>query len=417
MQSIEPNCPKEPAEILARLSAAGHSAYAVGGCVRDTLLGIAPHDWDITTSALPEQILEVFQNEHTIPTGLKHGTVTVIMNHTPFEVTTFRIDGAYSDSRHPESVTFSDRISDDLSRRDFTINALAWNKNSGVVDCFSGIEDLKAGVIRAVGVPQKRFEEDALRILRGYRFAAQLGFKIEENTRNALISEAPRLKNISRERISSEFCRLITSKGALTVLKMLETDGIFRYIFNGTAYELPPKAILERIEGIPATPEDRLGFLLRGKERMAAEQWLRGLRLSNKQTCDIVTLSDLQGLTALPATDYDSRRLLAAYGDLSERALHIAACHGADIAEKSKQIAHARQNGDCVTVGGLAIGGKDLITGSIAKGETIGRILGALLDLVLHDPRANEKERLMREARRIADEIGKQSTERVTNEQ
>ena len=169
MENIELNCPKEPAEILARLSAAGYRAYAVGGCVRDTLLGIVPHDWDITTSALPEEILAVFADEHTIPTGLKHGTVTVMKNHMPFEVTTFRIDGAYTDSRHPESVTFSDRISDDLSRRDFTINALAWSKDSGVVDCFSGIQDLENRLIRAVGEPEKRFEEDALRILKNGR--------------------------------------------------------------------------------------------------------------------------------------------------------------------------------------------------------------------------------------------------------
>lgn len=398
---IQLNCPKDPSEILSRLRAAGYHAYVVGGCVRDTLLGIVPHDWDITTSALPEQILATFSDEHTIPTGLKHGTVTVMMNHIPYEVTTFRIDGAYTDSRHPESVTFSDRISDDLSRRDFTINALAWSPESGVVDCFSGIEDLKNRRIRAVGIPKKRFEEDALRILRGYRFAAQLGFEIEENTRSALISESFRLKNISRERISSEFCRLITSKNAVKVLKMLEEDGIFAYIFDGTTYTLPESQILCRMEDLPAIPEDRLAFLLLQEEQSTAEKKIKSLRLSNKIFCDIVTLTDPQSLICAPASPYNARRLLAAYGNLSERALHITACYGASIGETLALIQRARQDGDCVSVKDLKIGGKDLISEGIAKGAALGNILNALLDLVLHNPAANERKVLLSEARRM----------------
>ena len=403
MQNIEALCPPDAAYIIEKLNSAGYSAYAVGGCVRDTLLGILPHDWDITTSALPEAVLEVFKDAHTIPTGLKHGTITVMMHHEPYEITTFRIDGAYSDSRHPESVTFSDRISDDLSRRDFTINALAWNRHSGVVDCFSGIEDLKKGVIRAVGDPKTRFEEDALRILRGYRFAAQLGFSIEEETRNALRSEAYRLKNISRERISSEFCRLVAAKGALSVLKMLESDGIFPYILDGAAYQLPDPSVLDRIEEVPAAAEDRIAFLIRGYAPEAIAGWLHGLRLSNRQHKDIVTLTDPDGYASAAATPYDARRMLAAYGTLSERVLTVAALHGVkDTEEKRAEIRTALENGDCVAIASLAISGKDLIREGIAKGAEIGRVLSALLDAVLHDPTQNTPESLMKIARETA---------------
>lgn len=392
---IQNKCPPEIQEVLSRLTKAGYCAYAVGGCIRDTLLGEIPHDWDVTTSALPEQVLEVFRNEHTIPTGLKHGTVTVMKNHSPIEITTFRIDGKYSDSRHPEKVTFSDRIADDLSRRDFTINALAWNAENGIVDCFNGISDLKKGLIRAVGDPQKRFEEDALRILRAYRFSARLGFPIEKETRNALISEAPRLKNISRERISSEFCRLTVAKDAHTVLKMLETDGIFPYIFSGAPYSIPSEDILDQISTLPLEFEDRIGFLLYGCPRSDAETWLRGLRLSNKQFRDITILADLDQRIPAPDTDYEARKLLAVYGDLTERTLSIAALHGLNTQNKCERVRHARDNADCVTIGDLAIGGRDLITNNIASGSQIGRILSTLLDEVLRDPQKNTREALL----------------------
>lgn len=403
---IEANCPKEIAEVLQRLTSAGHRAYAVGGCIRDTLLGEIPNDWDVTTSALPEEVLEVFGDERTIPTGLKHGTVTVMKNRSPIEITTFRIDGAYSDSRHPEQVTFSDRISDDLSRRDFTVNALAWNKENGIVDCFDGISDLKAGVIRAVGVPEKRFEEDALRILRAYRFSARLGFAIEEKTRNALISGAPRLKNISRERISSEICRLVIAKDAYSVLKMLEADGIFPYIFDGAPYKLPSDAVLHRINELPTEFEDRLGFLLRGSSEEDIQAWLKGLRLSNRQFRDIMTLADTEAMVpTAPATEYESRKLLSSYGDLTERALHIASLHGVDTDQTAAEVARAQKNGDCVSIGALAVGGKDLIAEGIASGAALGKILSGLLELVLHDPSKNTRESLLFEAKSIADAL------------
>ena len=197
--------------ILRRLMENGFDAYVVGGCVRDSLLGLFPHDWDICTSARPEQMQAVFADCRVIETGLKHGTLTVLHDRIPYEVTTFRVDGGYTDHRHPDSVSFVSNVVDDLARRDFTVNAMAWNPQTGLVDAFHGQEDLRAGIIRAVGDPKTRFTEDALRILRAVRFSAQLAFPIEKNTAQAVRELAPTLKNISAERIQVELVKLLMS--------------------------------------------------------------------------------------------------------------------------------------------------------------------------------------------------------------
>ena len=202
------NVPDEVLRILDTLNSAGYEAYIVGGCVRDALLGRNPNDWDITSSALPEQVKKLFP--HTVDTGIQHGTVMVISNGTGFEVTTYRIDGVYKDSRHPENVTFTRSLEEDLKRRDFTINAFAWDKN-GIVDLFGGLDDLKNGLIRCVGDPGQRFSEDALRIMRAVRFSAQLGFDIEEKTRERISDFADRLGNISMERIRVEWEKTLIS--------------------------------------------------------------------------------------------------------------------------------------------------------------------------------------------------------------
>ena len=201
--------PEKVKVIIQTLEAAGYEAYAVGGCVRDSVLGRIPADWDITTSALPDQVKELFHR--TIDTGIEHGTVTVMMDKEGFEVTTYRIDGEYRDHRHPEQVNFTGELKEDLRRRDFTINAMAYNDRCGMVDAFGGIEDLKHGVIRCVGVAGERFEEDALRILRAVRFAAQLGFEIEKETADAARALAGNLKDISAERIQTELVKLLVS--------------------------------------------------------------------------------------------------------------------------------------------------------------------------------------------------------------
>lgn len=204
---------------ISMLAGAGFHAYPVGGCVRDTLMGGSPHDWDLCTDALPEQMLKVFRNERTADTGLKHGTVTLILDGKPIEITTFRADGAYTDSRHPDSVTFTSSLREDLARRDFTVNAMAYDPVAGeVVDPFGGKKDLKNGILRAVGVPENRFREDALRILRGVRFSARLGFRIEDETFSAMERLCGQLKLISIERVFQELCGLLSAKDPEPVL-------------------------------------------------------------------------------------------------------------------------------------------------------------------------------------------------------
>ena len=200
--------PEKVNYIISQLEQAGFEAYAVGGCVRDCLLGRQPSDWDVTTSAKPLQVKDVFR--HTIDTGIQHGTVTVMLDHEGFEVTTYRLDGEYEDSRHPKEVTFTRSLREDLRRRDFTINAMAYNEKDGLVDIFGGIRDIQANIIRCVGNAKERFLEDALRILRGLRFAAQLDFGIEEDTRRAMGELAPTLGKISAERIQVELVKMIT---------------------------------------------------------------------------------------------------------------------------------------------------------------------------------------------------------------
>ena len=201
--------PQDVAFIIHKIEKAGFEAFAVGGCIRDSLLSRTPNDWDITTSALPEQVKALFP--HTIDTGIKHGTVTVMCHHVGYEVTTYRIDGEYEDGRHPKQVVFTPSLIEDLKRRDFTINAMAYNDSRGLVDAFEGQQDLQKGVIRAVGEPEKRFSEDALRIMRAVRFAAQLGYTIEEETEAAMCRLSDTLTKISAERIQVELVKLLVS--------------------------------------------------------------------------------------------------------------------------------------------------------------------------------------------------------------
>ena len=207
------------AALLTRLHAAGHAAYAVGGCVRDSLLGQTPHDWDLCTSATPEQVLELFGKAHCIPTGLQHGTVTVKHGGELYEITTFRTEGAYSDGRHPDHVAFVPDVKEDLARRDFTINAMAYNVEEGLIDPFGGQNDLAAGIVRAVGEPQRRFEEDALRILRLYRFAARFSFAIDPATGQAARALCRHLDCVSEERIAEELSRLLAAPAPGTYLE------------------------------------------------------------------------------------------------------------------------------------------------------------------------------------------------------
>lgn len=220
--------PKEVQEVLAALSQSGYKAYVVGGCVRDSLLGLVPKDWDVTTSALPEETRRVFADRPVIGTGIQHGTVTVLMDGMPVEVTTYRTDGAYSDHRRPDEVHFTPELREDLARRDFTINAMAYHPNEGIVDYYGGQMDCERGIIRCVGDPAERFEEDALRILRALRFASVLGFSMDSRTREQLIVKRGLLSHMAMERITSEFSRLLCGEKASEVLRGFPTVvGVF----------------------------------------------------------------------------------------------------------------------------------------------------------------------------------------------
>ncbi len=221
MESININLPEDVKKIIRTIEENGFEAYAVGGCVRDSILGREPDDWDITTSARPEQVKSFFKK--TIDTGIKHGTVTVMINHVGYEVTTYRIDGEYKDGRHPESVEFSAKLVDDLKRRDFTINAMAYNESHGFVDEFNGISDLNNKVIRCVGDSVERFSEDALRMMRAIRFSAQLGFEIEQSTYNAIVKLAPSIKQVSMERVQVEFLKTILSDNPNYIMEYHKT--------------------------------------------------------------------------------------------------------------------------------------------------------------------------------------------------
>lgn len=225
--------PSDVAYILERLNGCGYEAYVVGGCVRDSIIGLSPHDWDICTSALPDEVVEIFNDNKIIPTGLKHGTVTVVINDCPYEITTYRIDGEYKDNRHPSNVTYTSKLEDDLRRRDFTINAMAYNPNDGVVDLFGGISDIEAHIIRCVGNPDYRFSEDALRLMRAVRFASVLNYDIEENTLKSIIKNKALLKNIAMERINAELTKTLSVCENTMIYELL--DVIVPQISNGIA--------------------------------------------------------------------------------------------------------------------------------------------------------------------------------------
>ena len=272
--------PSPVSVLLRRLNESGFSAYVVGGCVRDSMLGLQPHDWDICTSALPEQMQEVFHDLHTVETGLKHGTLTVVVDHVPYEVTTYRIDGDYTDHRHPDSVHFVDNLTEDLARRDFTVNAMAWNPETGLADPFDGQTDLAAGLIRCVGEAEKRFDEDALRILRALRFASVYDFAIEPSTSAALRKMAPDLSRVAGERIREELLKLLCGKAAGRILReypevLAEIIPEIRPMIgydqqnHHHSYDLWEHTV-RGVEGVPPDPVLRLTMLLHDTGKPAA---------------------------------------------------------------------------------------------------------------------------------------------------
>lgn len=394
------------AALLTRLHAAGHAAYAVGGCVRDSLLGQTPHDWDLCTSATPEQVLELFGEAHCIPTGLQHGTVTVKHGGELYEITTFRTEGAYSDGRHPDHVVFVPDVKEDLARRDFTINAMAYNAEEGLIDPFGGQNDLAVGIVRAVGEPQRRFEEDALRILRLYRFAARFSFAIDPATGQAARALCRHLDCVSEERIAEELSRLLAAPAPGAYLEAEVLAVIFPEL---DAAELPEsRRILDALEpGMEHVPV-RLAALLCPLGEAGARAALKRLKCSNALTGTVATLVR-EAAAGMPgaALTLTARRFLSRY-DLATITDLTALCSARHpeqaeaFAALQQEAARLVETNACCRINQLAVNGRDLMDAGIRPGPGLRRVLDALLEQVLTGQLPNEKAALLAAAAQVA---------------
>ena len=400
------------AALLDTLHAAGYAAYAVGGCVRDSLLGRTAHDWDLCTSALPQQVMELFGAEQCIPTGLQHGTVTIKYGGRLYETTTFRTEGSYTDGRHPDAVQFVPDVREDLARRDFTINAMAYNEAEGLVDPFGGQKDLQNGLLRAVGEPQQRFTEDALRILRLYRFAARFGFALDSATARAARQLAPHLDCISAERIQEELAKLLTAPQPGAYLE----PAVLAVVLP----ELTPAALEAAkpvLDACPAGEENlpvRWAALLGALGETDTRRVLKRLRCSNaciEETAVLVRETAGKGVSEEKAPahpgDIHLRQLLGRYGLCTvERLCALcAALHPQAALDCTLAAQRARQleaDGVCCRVSQLAVNGRDLMAAGIPAGPALRRVLEALLDGVIRAEYPNEKPALLAAAQKIS---------------
>lgn len=399
--------------ILNELRGHGYEAFAVGGCVRDTLLLRIPGDWDITTAAKPEEVKKVFGR--TIDTGLQHGTVTVMRDHVGYEITTYRIDGEYEDGRHPKEVAFTADLKEDLQRRDFTINAMAYSHETGIVDIFGGMEDLKNRTIRCVGTAVERFTEDALRILRAIRFSAQLDFSIEEETRNALSEIAPNLAHVSKERIQVELTKTLLS-GRPEHVRMTEETGMIPYISPSFAKAFMPAERKEeeffRLQRAAQLPKDKAArwaaFLAEAGEQVLV-RILKELKLDNdtisrgrvlvrwyKEPFPELSKTEEEN----PPEDRWLRRMMSTMDDdlfdlllcFWEKLRPEEAAAVCLFRERTELI---RKRGDCIRMKQLAVGGNDLLAAGVPKGPELGQVLNRLFYAVLEQPGKNDRERLL----------------------
>ena len=389
------NCPEYVKKALDIISESGHEAFIVGGALRDMMLLRETHDYDIATSALPEETVEIFSDHQVIKTGLKHGTVTVIIDKTPVEITTYRVDGNYKDSRHPEQVSFARRIEDDLSRRDFTVNAMAYNGSRGVVDLFGGKEDLYAKMIRAVGNPKERFEEDALRILRAFRFASKLEFDIEEKTLLAAKECREGLFNISAERKSVELEGILLGKGVEKSLFLMKKSGVLEVLLGGIT--LSDREI-SLVSALPYDFACRLAFCLIGKN--GADELVSSMKLSNALSSKVRKLKKFCEERLEVENDFKLRKLMAAAGDDLMMLIEMKKVMGEDFSGVFERAEKIRKRGDCLFIKDLAVNGKDLAELGIC-GKDIGNALESLLEYVYENPQDNTKKVLMEKAKRF----------------
>ena len=428
------------AELLDTLHRAGYAAYVVGGCVRDSLLGLTPHDWDLCTSALPQQVMELFGAQRCIPTGLQHGTVTVKQSGALYEITTFRTEGTYTDGRHPDEVHFVPDVREDLARRDLTINAMAYNEKEGLVDPFGGQADLQSGIVRAVGVPRQRFTEDALRILRLYRFAARFGFAIDPPTAQAAQELCAHLDCVSVERIEEELAKLLSAPAPAAYLN--------EKILSVVLPELSPEALAAAkpvVDACPAGAENlpvRLAALLLSLGEDGIRRTLKRLRCSNAlieeaavlvreaRGCDGSFLfghdsghsiarpiafgnrvppqrTVLRETTVTPGFTIYARRLLGRYNLCTVQ--RIAALgtalqpeHAADFAALSELAERLDADGVCCRVSQLAVNGRDLMAAGVPAGPGIRKVLEALLDGVIREEYPNERQALLAAVQQLA---------------
>ena len=393
------------AELLDTLHRAGYAAYVVGGCVRDSLLGLTPHDWDLCTSALPQQGMELFGEEKCIPTGLQHGTVTVKQGGGLYEITTFRTEGAYTDGRHPDEVHFVPDVREDLARRDFTINAMAYNEKEGLIDPFGGQDDLQSGILRAVGVPHQRFTEDALRILRLYRFAARFVFSIDPPTAQAAQELCAHLDCVSVERIAEELAKLLSAPAPAAYLN----EKILLVILP----ELSSEALAAAkpvVDACPAGAENlpiRLAALLYSLGEDGIRRTLKRLRCSNaciEETAVLVR----EVVSGVPVSlNIYARRLLGKYNLCTVQRLAALGTalqpeHAADFAALSELAEQLDADGVCCRVSQLAVNGRDLMAAGVPAGPGIRKVLEALLDGVIREEYPNERQALLAAVQQLA---------------
>ena len=382
--------------IINVLNRAGFPAYAVGGCVRDTILGREPNDWDITTSARPEEVKKCFRR--TVDTGIEHGTVTVLIKKKGYEITTFRIDGQYGDARHPDNVVFTSDLKEDLLRRDFTINAMAYSHQSGLVDPFGGQEDLKKKIVRAVGVPKERFTEDALRVMRCIRFAAQLGFRIDPATFEAAKELSVNLQKISAERIREELLKILVSAHP-DYTRLLQEIGAMPFILPSY------KRYQEEAERVLLTlPDDKVlrltAFLYQGGQAEAAEFFDR-LKFDNDTRNRVIHLIRYADISLEPCPEA-LRRFLSEFGkeDVDRLLLFIEKARGEDLSAVRTELQGIEARGECTSLRELQLTGNDLSAMGMKPGREMGALLKELLQAVLEDPSLNTKEKLTSIARK-----------------